>query len=162
MLYAVGKPVYHKFTEQNYGAWLKDPAPKNDIVAEKIWSTRENDSNRLYEYSNKISYRNNIAGKTYRIEPPFRGNSHVIYNGSFYYNDRDEPRITRYDIVAERKMKSLDIPGLSYNSSNYLYTTEHNYIDINVDDNGLWVIYATPHSNNTIVAKVREINLFPI
>lgn len=27
-------------------------------------------------------------------------------------------------------------------------------MDFNVDDNGLWVIYGTPESNNTIIAKV--------
>lgn len=35
-----------------------------------------------------------------------------------------------------------------------MYTTEHNYMDFNVDDNGLWVIYATADSNNTHIAKV--------
>lgn len=37
---------------------------------------------------------------------------------------------------------------------NFLYTTEHNYMDFSVDDNGLWVIYSTADSNNTHVAKV--------
>lgn len=38
--------------------------------------------------------------------------------------------------------------------NNYLYTTEYNYMDFSVDDNGLWVIYSIPDSNNTHVAKV--------
>lgn len=46
------------------------------------------------------------------------------------------------------------IGGVTTNGSNFLYTTEYNYMDFNVDDNGLWVIYGTPYSNNTIVAKV--------
>lgn len=37
---------------------------------------------------------------------------------------------------------------------NFLYTTEHNYMDFSVDDNGLWVIYSTADSNNTHIAKV--------
>lgn len=43
---------------------------------------------------------------------------------------------------------------LAYNGSNYLYTSEENYIDFNADDNGLWAIYSTPDSNHTIVVKV--------
>lgn len=49
-----------------------------------------------------------------------------------------------------------EIEGVATNGSNYLYTTESNYMDFNVDDNGLWVIYSTPDSNNTIVAKVMQ------
>lgn len=41
---------------------------------------------------------------------------------------------------------------------NFLYTTEHNYMDFNVDDNGLWVIYSIADSNNTHVAKVSICN----
>lgn len=45
------------------------------------------------------------------------------------------------------------------NSTQYLYTTKYNVIDFNVDDNGLWIIHATPDSNHTIVSKLNETNL---
>ena len=47
-----------------------------------------------------------------------------------------------------------EIPGASSNNTNYLYTTEYNLVDFNVDDNGLWIIYSTAESNHTIVAKL--------
>ena len=76
LLYAVGKPVYHKFTEQNYGAWLKDASPKLDMMKtdalEKIWATKENDSMKLYEYVNKSAYRTNTPTKTYRLQFGFK------------------------------------------------------------------------------------------
>uniref|UniRef100_A0A1B0CMG6 Uncharacterized protein n=1 Tax=Lutzomyia longipalpis TaxID=7200 RepID=A0A1B0CMG6_LUTLO len=159
VLYAVGKPVYHKFTEQNYGAWLKDPTPKNDAVGEKIWATKENDSFRLYEYANKAVYRNNIPTKSYRLERPFQGNTHVVLNGSFYYNEKNQPRIIRYDLSVERQVAYRDIPDLVANASGHLYTTEYNSVDFSVDDNGLWLIYATQGSNNTLVAKLDAQNL---
>lgn len=68
ILYAVGKPVYHKFVDQNYGSWLKDTNPKNDVIAEKIWATNENDTHYIYEYPNKTSYRDNIDKKDIRLE----------------------------------------------------------------------------------------------
>uniref|UniRef100_A0A8D8NCV2 Collagen alpha-2(IV) chain n=1 Tax=Culex pipiens TaxID=7175 RepID=A0A8D8NCV2_CULPI len=103
VLYAVGKPVYHKYTDQNYGAWLKDSAPRNDAIEKKIWATRENDTSRLFEFANKTTYRNNVATKTYRLDKPFRGNAHVVFNGSFYYNERNSPRIIKYDLTTERQ-----------------------------------------------------------
>lgn len=52
-----------------------------------------------------------------------------------------------------------ELPDVDPTSKNYLYTTENNLIDFNVDDNGLWIIYSTAHSNNTIVAKLDSSNL---
>lgn len=74
VLYAVGKPVYFKSTEQNYGAWLRDPMARNDIIAERIWMTKENDGFQLFEYANKAAYRNNMASKVYRMQFPFKVN----------------------------------------------------------------------------------------
>lgn len=69
VLYAVGKPVYHKFTDQTYGSWLKDPLPRNDEISEKIWATNESDSYHLYEYANKAKYRNNMP-KVHTLKSP--------------------------------------------------------------------------------------------
>lgn len=54
-------------------------------------------------------------------------------------------------------MKELDFA--SANNTNYLYTTEYNIVDFNVDDNGLWVIYSTANSNHTIVSMLNPTTL---
>lgn len=43
--------------------------------------------------------------------------------------------------------------------NNYLYTTEYNYMDFSVDDNGLWVIYGLPSNNHTIVMKIDAVTM---
>lgn len=83
----------------------------------------------------------------------FTGNSHVIYNGSFYYQVQGKPVIMKYTLFPESR-HALEVPQAAYNGTNFLYTTKYNYMDFNVDDNGLWVIYSIPDSNNTIVMKV--------
>lgn len=45
------------------------------------------------------------------------------------------------------------------NVTQYLYMTKHNVIDFNADENGLWIIHATPDSNHTIVSKINETTL---
>lgn len=82
MLYAVGKPVYFKSTEQNYGAWLRDPMARNDIIAERIWLTKENDGFQLFEYANKAAYRNNLASKVYRMQFPFKASVCIKWKSS--------------------------------------------------------------------------------
>lgn len=53
----------------------------------------------------------------------------------------------------------LHVPYAVINESNYLYQTEHNYMDFSADDNGLWVIYGLPGSNNTAVMKIDSYTL---
>lgn len=53
-------------------------------------------------------------------------------------------------------MKELDYATIH---GNYLYTTEYNLVDFNVDENGLWVIYSLQDSNNTIVSMLNPVTL---
>lgn len=82
-----------------------------------------------------------------------QGNAHVIYNGAFYYNQRDTPYIVKYDL-AEKTTHLLNVPQVVTKGGNYLYSTNYNYMDFSVDENGLWVIYGISTSNHTVVMKV--------
>lgn len=73
-LYAVGKPVFFKSSDQNYGAWMRDPLARNDSIAEKIYMTKENDGFQLLEYANKGAFRNNIPSRIYNMQFPFQVN----------------------------------------------------------------------------------------
>lgn len=76
-----------------------------------------------------------------------------MYNGSFYYNQRDAPYIVRYDLLS-RITKTKELPYAVTNNTNMLYTVGYNYMDFSTDDNGLWVIYGLPGQNNTAVIKL--------
>lgn len=69
VLYAVGKPVYHKSTDVTYGSWLKDSNPRTKEFSEKIWTTYETDRTIIYEFADKTSFRNNQA-KELRLKSP--------------------------------------------------------------------------------------------
>lgn len=61
VLYAVGKPVYHRYTEQTYGWWMRDPNPQIEkIDGEKYWFTREDDAYHLFYYDNKSLFRKDL------------------------------------------------------------------------------------------------------
>ncbi|KAK4884271.1 hypothetical protein RN001_000542 [Aquatica leii] len=152
-LYAVGKPVYHGYINMTYGSWMKDSLPANEAEGEKFWITNELEPNKLYEYDNKNVFRKSNASKVYTLDVPFQGNAHVVYNGSFYYQALRKPKIIRLFLNNETRME-LNVSRLNVDNSNYLYTTEHNYMDFSVDDNGLWVIFPVPDANNTAVMKV--------
>ncbi|XP_066907006.1 uncharacterized protein [Halyomorpha halys] len=154
-VHSVGKPVFHKVSDSLYGSWMRDPLPRGD--SDKYWVTRENESSTLYEFGNKTAYSHDTPTKIYRLEYPFSGNAHTIYNGSFYYNHKQKPHIVKYELSSERS-QILQVPHALANESNFLYTTFYNYMDFAIDDNGLWVIYGLPITNNTAVIKVDAYN----
>lgn len=63
MLYAVGKPVYHRESFYNNGGWMRDPNPVLDKDAEKYYVTREDDPARLYQYDNKTYFKKDVESK---------------------------------------------------------------------------------------------------
>lgn len=82
-----------------------------------------------------------------------QGNSHVMYNGSFYYHEQGHQRIIRYEL-SSGNTKSVDVPEVATDGNNYLYKESRDYIDLNTDENGLWAIYGLPSNNNTVVMKL--------
>lgn len=105
------------------------------------------------------SYNTVFFYSVYRLDHPFSGNSHVVFNGSFFYNVKGTKRILRYNLATKNTI-SLDLPG-DMNRTSKLYSGQYNYVDFCVDENGLWLIFDVPDSNNTAVMKVRYFhNLF--
>ncbi|KAH8235961.1 hypothetical protein KR032_011366 [Drosophila birchii] len=171
-LYAVGKPVFHKVVNEKFGSWLRDPAPESD--REKTFVTNENDPYNLFEFTTRIQYRmNSVPRRKYEISEGFHGNAHVVFNGSFYYHQRGSDLVVKLDLTSLKKISeyfsiatslkatiyiyifaAAQLPYAGVAAANRLYTTDYNYMDFNVDEVGLWVIYSTYNSNNTLVAKL--------
>ncbi|RZF35073.1 hypothetical protein LSTR_LSTR009665 [Laodelphax striatellus] len=159
-VYAVGKPVYLRHTNETFGSWMRDSCPRNDLSLEKYWMTSDRNNSYLFEYANKSVYRKGTPTREYRLDYPFSGNSHIIYNGTFIYNQLDRPTIVQYDL-ATGTSQTLDVSDATSpnGSMTHLYKTDYNHMDFAVDDNGLWVIYGLPVSNNTAVLKLDPISL---
>lgn len=50
---------------------MRDPHPKNDVMGDKYWVTKEEDNNHLYEFANKVQYRKNTPSRNYTLNSPF-------------------------------------------------------------------------------------------
>ncbi|XP_014299177.1 uncharacterized protein LOC103574426 [Microplitis demolitor] len=161
ILEAVGKPVFKGNMDDTHGYWMYDALPRTESISEKLWVTRSNNSWYIFEYNKKDDVKRGQS-RAIRLPYPFKGNGHVVYNGSFFYNPENRSSIYRLDLSTAQTTHNtphysmeLILPGLKINNNNYLYSRDHDssYVDFDVDENGLWVIYGLP-LNYTAVLKV--------
>ncbi|XP_076175562.1 uncharacterized protein LOC143150891 isoform X2 [Ptiloglossa arizonensis] len=164
---ALGKPVLKGTMDDHYGSWMHDASSRSDGFSDKLWVTRKNDTSFIFEYKSKDHFKN-ASSYSIALPYPFQGNGHVVYNRSFFYNPINRSSIFRFNLhstsdhVCDKEFSrcELHLPELLVNTTNYLYTPNHNfnYVDFNVDENGLWIIYGLP-SNNTVVVKIDATNM---
>ncbi|KAL0109814.1 hypothetical protein PUN28_013465 [Cardiocondyla obscurior] len=168
---AIGKPVLKG--NDHYGSWMHDASSGNDIIPDKLWVTRHNETSYIYEYKSKEYFKNNTVTKDLKLPYPFQGNEHVVYDKSFFYNPINRPSVLRYDLERDifsdrhrcNEFKNdceIELPCLELDGRNHLYARNITYTDFNVDENGLWVIYPSSdncNGKNTIVAKIDPVKM---
>ncbi|XP_020286839.1 gliomedin-like isoform X2 [Pseudomyrmex gracilis] len=170
LIEAVGKPVLKGSMNDTYGSWMYDASFRHDILSDRLWVTRNTNTSYIYEYKSKDHFKNETA-REIRLPCPFQGNGHIVYNNSFFYNPKDRPTVFRFDLNSfsnhgcNCSLNSMppncevQLPDLKVNTPNFLYKHNFTYVDFNVDENGMWVIYGLSESNNTAVIKMDPVKM---
>ena len=78
MLSAIGKPVYHRFTDAPYGSWMRDALPRTGVDADKYWATKYNSTYHLFEYANKTTFKRDVPLKNYTLPFAFKASRHLV------------------------------------------------------------------------------------
>ncbi|XP_033108193.1 uncharacterized protein LOC117109846 isoform X2 [Anneissia japonica] len=133
--------VYHS-------AWMKDPVGSDD----KLWFAEGFLENVLEEYNSMAAFKDGNTSAVYTLPFYWDGMGHVVYNGSFYYH-RGLRQVIRYDLKSQTIVARVDIPSVAYRNSKYAYKSGYTFLDFEVDENGLWVIYSSPQSNGNIMVS---------
>ena len=101
--------------------------------------------------------------RSHNLPEVWSGTGHVVYNNSLYFHRGRSATIVRYDLSSGTIKAQVSIPFAQYqirNQQGYLYNSNYTYFDIEVDDNGLWVIYKTAELNqNLVVSRLDPENL---
>lgn len=159
MLNQIGKPVYYRDADVDWGSWMQDPAPSSTDDELKYWMTVENEPSALFEFGSKEAFRHKNATRVYTLPFRFSGNSHVVYSGNFYYNQEGTNKLIKYELSSNHtSFRSIEDAAFKP-QPHFLYETQYNYMDISADENGLWAIFAANNTNNTMIIKFDQRSL---
>ncbi|XP_028264050.1 olfactomedin-like protein 1 [Parambassis ranga] len=136
-----------------YGTWFKDPSEGSANVY--LLSGIRN--NTVLQYSSLQSFTERTSAPPEKVlQLPFQwqGSGHVVYNGFLYCHKADTPNeILKVDMLNGSVADSTLLPGAGRLP---VYSLNPNtYLDMAVDELGLWVIHADPeYGGNLVITKL--------
>lgn len=157
-------PVHLRETPNaKYGAWMLDPKPSSYV---KVWVTYGLNGSAIIEYTSLENFKYNKSPREISLlGSPYYGTGHVVYEGFFYYQWADNPKIVRFDLSIGQATTVRTVPDMihkptaSLKRQGYLYQSQSMFVHFNADQNGLWVIYANEKTEKISVALLNTVNL---
>nr|XP_015820720.2 olfactomedin-like protein 1 [Nothobranchius furzeri] len=141
-----------KRTGDPNGSWFKDPSEGSATVY--LLSGIRN--NTVLEYKSLKQFTKTSAAPLKVVQLPFswQGTGHVVYHGFLYCHKADTPNeILKVDLLNGSVVDSTLLPGAGRLP---VYSLNPNtYLDMAVDELGLWVIHADPeYGGNLVITKL--------
>uniref|UniRef100_A0A3Q0QQ78 Olfactomedin-like domain-containing protein n=1 Tax=Amphilophus citrinellus TaxID=61819 RepID=A0A3Q0QQ78_AMPCI len=134
-----------------YGSWFKDPSEGSVYLLSGL----RNDT--VLEYVSLQSFTERTSSSPEKVvKLPFhwQGSGHVVYNGFLYYHKADTTnQILKVDLLNGTVVDSTFLPGAGRMP---VYSLNPNtYLDMAVDELGLWVIHAdAEYGGNLVITKL--------
>lgn len=163
LIQRIGKPVLYR--GQSPPTWINWMRPSEAYDPNLFYVSNGEDKGSLLEFTSKGALRNGNISRKIRLPTAFHGNAHVVYNGSIYYHQNNTNKVVRVPLGRGRdELKvaaHLGIEDVSFRNESYLFSAQRNYINVLADENGIWVVYSSRRSNNTMIMKIHDQSLRP-
>ncbi|XP_028649732.1 olfactomedin-like protein 1 [Erpetoichthys calabaricus] len=128
------------------GSWMKDPAKDSP----KIYFLSGSKNDMFMEFSNMKAFTEGNAAKNITLPFPWQGTGHVVYNGFLYFHKSGSTNeIIKYHIRSKNVTDSMILPNAGRVPAYQL--SPYTFIDLALDEQGLWSIHADPDINGNIV-----------
>ncbi|XP_024912154.1 probable serine/threonine-protein kinase DDB_G0282963 isoform X2 [Cynoglossus semilaevis] len=132
-----------------FGAWLADASRMNDS---RYWLADHFSGRTLTEYENLAAIQK-ASNKTINVRRLYQGCGHVVYKGSFYFHNAGTNNLKKLNLKTGRT-HTLSMTNSKFNNLTYLFPNSKTYFKFAVDENGLWVIFASDIDDSVRVAKL--------
>ena len=86
-----------------------------------------------------------------RLPSRVDGTGFVVYDGAVFYNKERTRNLVKYDLRTRIKSGEAVVVNANYHDTSPYRWGGKSDIDLAVDENGLWVIYATEQNNGMMV-----------
>ncbi|CAI9544358.1 unnamed protein product [Staurois parvus] len=163
----ISKPyvVQQNLNGANYksGGWGKDSLLGADQTT--FWVSPLNTDRRLMNfvysypsYNDLLLYKHTVS-KSLSSSSFGQGAGMIMYNNTMYYNCHNSNNLCKYNMKTNA-VERLALRDATYTNRFSYLSTPWQDIDFAGDENGLWVIYATEHSNgNMVLSKLNATTL---
>lgn len=142
------------------GTWTKD----TNRGSAKVFIFNGTDEDTIYEFASVQEFSRSMGltlSKRLKLPYAWRGTGHVVYNNHAYYvNQVDGVKVVKYDLRNSSVTDSAMFPDLDPVPVYGL--TPETVMDLAVDEEGLWAIYATRQNERHISMAKMDANSLDI
>ncbi|KFR01095.1 Latrophilin-1, partial [Nipponia nippon] len=150
-LQRIGSPTSSHESQHQAGAWCRDPLQAGDRLYVMPWVPYRTDT--LTEYASWDDYVGARHTTTYRLPNRVDGTGFVVYDGAVFYNKERTRNIVKYDLRTRIKSGETVVGAANYHDTSPYRWGGKTDIDLAVDEDGLWVIYATEGNGGRLVVS---------
>lgn len=150
-LQRIGSPTSSHESQHQAGAWCRDPLQAGDRLYVMPWVPYRTDT--LTEYASWDDYVGARHTTTYRLPNRVDGTGFVVYDGAVFYNKERTRNIVKYDLRTRIKSGETVVGAANYHDTSPYRWGGKTDIDLAVDEDGLWVIYATEENGGRLVVS---------
>ena len=142
------------------GMWCKDSSRGSG----KVYIFNGTDGDTIHEFSSAQDFTRSLGlslSRSLKLPSAWKGTGHVIYNNQAYYvNQVDDVTVVKYDITTSSVTDSAVFPVQDHVPVYGL--TPETVMDLAVDEEGLWAIYATRQNERHISLAKMDANSLDI
>ncbi|GDX79259.1 hypothetical protein LBMAG42_10700 [Deltaproteobacteria bacterium] len=153
-LSAIGGPTNLLMQGPTYGSWVADPL--ETLGAGLIWEMPSYSAvTSLTRFASEANMISRTSPTTTTLTYGWDGTGGVVYDGYLYYNRAATTTLVKVDLSTNTVVATLALTGAGVHNTYHYQWGGYSDIDFAADEQGLWVIYATPaNSGRLVVSKI--------
>jgi hypothetical protein len=155
-LSSVATPVLTTTYGTTYGSYLTDPL--ETLGSGLIWTINSYYGSSVVQWPSQSALASGTGGTTITLPGSgFEGTGHVVYGGYLYYVSWSSNTIVKFDLKTKSSVATLAVPNAGTHNTYHYQWGGYSDIDLAVDENGLWVLYATlTNGGRMVISRIDE------